>query len=175
MATRRSSRKVEVPIESTANGTPISKRTTKTAEAPPLAGSPFLPTPLEAILLATYPATLLLGSLFSSLHPATRYAPYQAHSQSYAPDQAPSYFAKKSNVFNVYFVKIGWFWTTLAFTLLVFSHSSLGPALRPQLTKRRLQAMIRYLCITTVWIRNHSMVLWSTYHRSELQVDWWPV
>ena len=155
MSTRRSTRsktKVEVPLTSTSNGPLNSKRSATKVDSPPLAGSPFLPTPLEAILLALYPATLLLGSLFSSLHPASRNAPYQAHTQSYAPDQAPSYFARKSNVFNVYFVKIGWFWTTLAFILLVLSHPSLGPPLRPTVTKRRVQAAIRYSCITLVWI-----------------------
>ena len=111
-----------------------------------------MPTALETILLAIYPGTLLLGSIFSMLHPASRNAPYISHSQSYAPDQAPSYFAKKSNVFNVYFVKIGWFWTTLAFFFLIFTHASLGPPLRPSLTRRRIQAAIRYLCITSVWI-----------------------
>ena len=152
MATRRSTRKVEVPIPSTSNGSPGSSTTSMKVDSPPLAGSPFLPTPLEAILLAIYPGTLLLGSLFSSLQPASRNAPYQAHTQSYAPDQAPSYFARKSNIFNVYFVKIGWLWTTLAFFLFVFSHPSLGPSLRPSLTKRRIQALARYLCITLVWV-----------------------
>lgn len=152
MATRRSQVKTEVPIPSKSNGTTASKRTATRIDSPPLAGSPFLPTPLEAILLAVYPGTLLLGSISSSLHPASRNAPYIPHSQSYDPAQAPSYFAKKSNVFNVYFVKIGWFWTTLAFFFLIFSHSSLGPSWRPAITRHRLQAGIRYLCITAVWI-----------------------
>lgn len=143
--------KTEVPIPSTSNGA-SSRRKITSVDAPPLAGSPFLPTALETILLAVYPGTLILGSIFSMLHPASRNAPYLAHSQSYAPDQAPSYFAKKSNVFNVYFVKIGWFWTTLAFFFLIFTHASLGPPLRPTLTRRRIQAAVRYLCITSVWI-----------------------
>ena len=116
------------------------------------ASSPFLPTPLEGALLAIYPATLVFGSLFSSLHPASRHATYLPSSQAYAINEAPSYFAKKSNVFNVYFVKIGWFWITLAFFLLVISHTSLGPPLTPKLTKRRLQATVRYLSITAVWV-----------------------
>ncbi len=154
MTTRRSKTTVEVPISSTPNGTPSrSKRKPATkVDSPPIAGSPFLPTPLEAILLAIYPGTLLLGSLFSTLQPASRNAPYLPHSQSYDPTFAPSYFAKKTNLFNVYFVKIGWFWTTLAFFLIVFSHSSLGPPLRPGLTKRRIQAITRYLAVTAVWI-----------------------
>ena len=144
--------KAENPIPSTPNGTSSSKTTGEKVDSPSLAGSPFLPTLLEAILLAIYPGTLLLGSLFSSLQPASRNAPYVPHKQSYLPELAPSYFAKKSNVFNVYFVKIGWFWITLAFFLLVISHPSLGPPLKPTLTKRRIQAAVRYSCITMVWI-----------------------
>lgn len=115
-------------------------------------GSPFLPTALEAVLLAIYPITLVFGSLFSTLHPNTRFATYLPDSQSYDPRNAPSYFAKKSNIFNVWFVKIGWFWTTLAFALLIFSHSSLGPSFTLRITKRRAQAAIRYVTITTIWI-----------------------
>lgn len=114
--------------------------------------APFLPTPLEAGLLAIYPGTLLLGSLFSILNATNRNAPYSATSQSHPSHLAPSYFAKKSNVFNLYFVKIGWVWITAAFLLLVFTHTSLGPSLRPDLTKRRIQALARYASITTVWI-----------------------
>ncbi|KAK3726029.1 hypothetical protein LTR37_000177 [Vermiconidia calcicola] len=152
MATRRSTHRVEVPIPPASNGTPGSKRAATKIDSTPLAGSPFLPTALEATLLALYPGTLLLGSLFSILHPAARDATYQPWTQSYAPDQAPSYFARKSNVFNVYFVKIGWFWTTLVFFMLLFSHPSLGPPLNPVLTRRRLQASLRYLSVTVIWV-----------------------
>ncbi|CAK4028760.1 related to SCS3 Inositol phospholipid synthesis [Lecanosticta acicola] len=153
MATRRTTAKVEVPIPPSANGGP--KDTMKTATSqintPPPAGSPFLPTALEALLLSIYPGTLLLGSLVSILQPASRAATYLPHAQSYDPRNAPSYFAKKSNVFNVYFVKVGWIWITLAFFLHLFSHPSLGPPLRAQFTKRRSQAALRYLCITATW------------------------
>lgn len=149
MATRRQTTKVEVPIPSTANGS--TSPPTK-LDTPPPANSPFLPTALESILLAIYPGTLFLGSIFSILHPATRNATYLSHYQAYEPTTAPSYFAKKSNLFNVYFVKIGWFWITLAFVLFVLTHSSLGPPLRPVVTKRRLQAVLRYACVTVVWI-----------------------
>ena len=153
MATRRTKTKVEVPIPSSTNG-PTTRSQTRTTQidSPPIAGSPFLPTPLEAILLSIYPGTLLLGSIFSTLHPVTRNARYQPQLQSYPPGEAPSYFAKKSNVFNQYFVKIGWFWTTLAFVLLLISHSSLGPPLKLQITKRRIQALTRYALVTIVWI-----------------------
>ena len=73
-------------------------------------GSPYLPTPMETVLLLLYPATLVLGSLFALLNPATRASTYLSASQSHDPAFAPSYFAKKSNLFNQLFVKRGWFW-----------------------------------------------------------------
>jgi len=106
---------------------------------------------MEASLLAIYPATLLLGSLFSVLNSSTRNTPYSGVLQSHPPNLAPSYFAKKSNVFNVFFVKVGWIWTTAAFFLFIFSHSSLGPRFSPTLTPRRLKATLRYLLVTAVW------------------------
>lgn len=149
MTTRRSTTKIEVPIPQRSNG---GTRATATVDAPSISGSPFLPTPLEAALLAIYPVTLFFGSVFSTIHPSTRNAPYSSTSQSYEATAAPSYFARKSNVFNLYFVKIGWFWTTLAFFLLLFSHPSHGPPFSLQFTKRRLQASLRYLSTTLVWI-----------------------
>ncbi|KAI4255529.1 MAG: hypothetical protein L6R42_006680 [Xanthoria sp. 1 TBL-2021] len=75
--------------------------------------------PAEALLLLTYPSLLLLGSLFSLLDPSARAAPYSATSQSHPPDMAPNYFALKKNVFNVWFVKVGWFWFTVAWAVWV--------------------------------------------------------
>ncbi|KAI5369256.1 Putative Fat storage-inducing transmembrane protein [Septoria linicola] len=149
MATRRPN-KVEINVPIPPRAAETIKSTADKLDSP--RGSPFLPTILEASLLAIYPATLLLGSLFSILHPASRNATYVASSQSYDPLDAPSYFAKKSNIFNVYFVKVGWFWTTLAFFVLIFTHSSHGPAFRVQFTKRRVQAIARYVVITTIWV-----------------------
>ena len=88
--------------------------------------SPCLPTRVELLIFAAYPIILLVGSLFSQLSPSTR-APatgstYSHAHQSFQPaSEAPSYFATKRNVFNVYFVKIGWLWCAVAlaaFTLL---------------------------------------------------------
>lgn len=163
MATRRPHKvEVDVPIPPTTDtiSTPAPVPTTTTTNGPQdatgsmdsLRGSPFLPTALEGTLLALYPVTLFLGSLYSMIHPASRKATYLPSTQSYDPQDAPSYFAKKSNVFNVYFVKIGWFWTTLAFFTLIFTHSSHGPPFRLQLTKRRVQAIFRYMTITAVWV-----------------------
>ncbi|KAL8771981.1 MAG: hypothetical protein Q9209_002646 [Squamulea sp. 1 TL-2023] len=75
--------------------------------------------PAEAFLFITYPALLLLGSLFSLLDPSARAAPYSASSQSHPPESAPNYFALKRNVFNIWFVKVGWFWFTVAWAVWV--------------------------------------------------------
>ncbi|KAI9872955.1 MAG: hypothetical protein M1830_001030 [Pleopsidium flavum] len=114
--------------------------------------TPFLPTSLEALLLAIYPSTLLLGSLFSLLDPSARAAPYSTLSQSHPPDLAPSYFAQKRNFFNVFFVKIGWFWTTVAFFIFLFMHPSTGPSKSLVLTPRRVQAALRWGILTLWWM-----------------------
>jgi len=132
------------------NGTPYTKIQEATSTSSN--GSPFLPTFLETALLLAYPATLLLGSLFSILNAQNRNTPYSSTSQSHPHEVAPSYFARKSNIFNVYFVKIGWFWMTAAFFLFVFGHSSLGPRARLVLTPRRVKATLRYLIVTFVWM-----------------------
>ncbi|CAF9903823.1 MAG: hypothetical protein ALECFALPRED_002996 [Alectoria fallacina] len=111
----------------------------------------LLPTPLETLLLATYPSTLLLGSLFSFLDPSARHAPYNPITQSHPPSEAPSYFARKSNLFNVLFVKIAWFWVTLAFFLFLILHSSTGPSRGLVLTPRRLRGTLRWGLITLWW------------------------
>lgn len=149
MATRRTKTKVEVPIPAAANASHRGDTDSSMTAIDSPASSPWLPTPLEAILLSLYPGTLLLGSLFSTLTVNDKVTPYIGALQSYAPDNAPSYFAKKSNIFNVYFVKIGWVWITAAFFLFVASHKSLGPAL--QVTSRRIQAVARYVCGTLIW------------------------
>lgn len=123
--------------------------TTTTASKP---RSPFLPTTLEAVLISLYPLTLLLGSLFSTLSPTNRAAPYNTASQSHPAEFAPSYFARKRNIFNLYFVKIGWFWSTAALALFLMTHPSLGPPLRPLPTPRRLRALLRYAAVTAVWV-----------------------
>jgi hypothetical protein len=114
--------------------------------------SPFQPTSLEALLLVTYPATLILGSLYSLLDPATRASPYSASSQSHVHELAPSYFAQKSNLFNVIFVKRGWFWVTISYFLFLFTHPSTGPSRQPALTPKRIQGIIRWGIVTAWWI-----------------------
>ena len=132
------------------NGVPLTAGMPSGTIRPPTSSarrSPFLPTRLEAQLIAIYPATLLLGSIFSTLSPTTRSAPYSAASQSHPPEFAPSYFAQKKNVFNVYFVKVGWFWTTIAFAMFLTFHPGFGQGL----STRRVRAVLRYAAVTTWW------------------------
>lgn len=109
--------------------------------------SPFLPTSLERICLAAFPAILLFGTIFSSISPQTRAAPYDPIAQSHVQDSgfSPSYFAKKSNVFNVVFVKRGWAWITLAFAAFLFTHPSTAVA------GRRVRAGLRWALVTAFW------------------------
>ncbi|TKA30963.1 hypothetical protein B0A50_01931 [Salinomyces thailandicus] len=153
MATRRTTTRVEVPLPDR-NNPPT---TNSTRPAHPTASQtttthPSLPTPLEALFLTIYPLTLLLGSLASHLSPATRSATYNPTTQAYDPSTAPSYFARKSNLFNVYFVKIGWFWISLAWACFVLGHGSLKSHGQGLLGRRRVQAGVRYVVVTCVWI-----------------------
>ncbi|KAI0393913.1 inositol phospholipid synthesis and fat-storage-inducing TM-domain-containing protein [Xylariaceae sp. FL0594] len=108
--------------------------------------SPFLPTPLERVLFAVYPLILVFGAFFSVLSPETRGAPFDAAQQSHVEALAPSYFARKDNIFNVLFVKRGWLWITVAFAGFVASH----PAFRN--TRRVAQAILRWALVTGWWI-----------------------
>ncbi|RSL80402.1 hypothetical protein CEP51_006598 [Fusarium floridanum] len=110
--------------------------------------SPFLPTPFERVGLALFPVVLVFGTIFSILSPETRAAPYDHVAQAHVQDikVAPSYFALKSNVFNVVFVKRGWAWITVAFFLFIFTHPSTADA------GRRVRAVFRWAAVTTIWI-----------------------
>ncbi|ODM23821.1 hypothetical protein SI65_01410 [Aspergillus cristatus] len=115
---------------------------------------------LPPIALLIYPITLLIGSLYSSISPTAR-APNHAHPAPLAPSLATdinlssppespvNYFARKDNIFNVYFVKIGWLWLTLAFASLLISQ----PTYRQTATSSRriAQACLRYALATTAW------------------------
>jgi hypothetical protein len=96
--------------------------------------------PPSAYLLLLYPLVLAAGSLFSVLSPS-------ATSTDLGPNQPQNYFAGKRNLINLYFVKIGWFWTTLAFALL---QATARP--RPSSTHRHYtQALTRFALITLTW------------------------
>jgi len=117
--------------------------------APRTALSAFLPTPLESLLLLTYPATLLLGSLSTTLNPHIPWEHYNPAQQSFAAAHAPSYFARKTNALNVYFVKAGWFWATLALAIFAATHRALGTPLRA--SRRRGALALRWALATAVW------------------------
>lgn len=110
--------------------------------------SPFLPSPLERLVLAFFPLLLVFGTLFSVLSPDTRAAVYDPISQSYAqdPSVAPNYFARKSNVFNVVFVKRGWGWISAALLGFVATHPSFAAS-----PARRARAGIRWAGVTACW------------------------
>lgn len=129
------------------------------------------PVTLLSAVLLIYPATLLLGSLFSAISPTARHsrdlsdsfpqpagplAPSLA-SDLYLSDGPVNYFARKNNIFNVYFVKIGWLWTTAAFASLLIFQPLYASSHRESLSqqearfRRTLQAILRYTLATTVW------------------------
>ncbi|GAM90222.1 hypothetical protein ANO11243_082640 [Dothideomycetidae sp. 11243] len=103
-----------------------------------------LPVSPETLLFALYPVILILGSLWSTITVDTTLSPYNADLQSHEPATAPSYFARKDNLLNIYFVKRGWAWLTLAFLLQASRHASD--------TKRLAQAGLRYAAATATWI-----------------------
>ncbi|KAK4464052.1 FIT family protein scs3 [Cladorrhinum samala] len=110
--------------------------------------NPYLPTPTEIVLLVAYPILLMFGAMFAVLSPTVRAAPYDEATQSHIqdPSLAPSYFARKNNLFNVLFVKRGWGWITLSFFVFLFTH----PAVKsPQ---ARIKASIRWGVITAWWV-----------------------
>ncbi|TQV94458.1 hypothetical protein V2A60_005500 [Cordyceps javanica] len=114
--------------------------------------SPFVPTPVERLALGIFPLLLVFGSLFALLSPDTRALTYDAASQSHrAADggAAPNYFARKSNIFNVYFVKRGWGWTTAALLGFVLTHPAAGGGGGPA---ARARAVARWAALTTWWV-----------------------
>lgn len=86
-------------------------------------------TPSELLIALLYPATLVLMSLFTSLSPSAA--------------ATTSYFSHKRNIFNVYFVKYGWLWTSAIFAV----HTS---RLHPSVP--RSKAFLRWALVTLWWI-----------------------
>ena len=120
---------------------------------------PIPPIPSSYILLI-YPFILALGSLFSNLSPVASPSHYteplgMASGLNTPTNHRPppiNYFASKHNLLNLYFVKIDWFWTTLAFVLLVFTTHATQPAKRPSSLNKTLQATLRWTIVTATWI-----------------------
>ncbi|KAI1399569.1 inositol phospholipid synthesis and fat-storage-inducing TM-domain-containing protein [Hypoxylon fuscum] len=110
--------------------------------------TPYLPTPLETLTLGVYPIILVFGTLFSILSPETRGAPYDTEGQSHVASEAPSYFARKDNVFNTLFVKRGWGWISVAFAVFLLTH----PALQAGSGLRKVRAATRWALVTGWWV-----------------------
>ncbi|RVX70571.1 hypothetical protein B0A52_05222 [Exophiala mesophila] len=107
----------------------------------------------SSYLLLIYPAILAIGSLYSVISPTT-FSPTtrplapgltSAHEVDHIPT---NYFSGKRNIFNIYFVKLGWFWTTLAFMLL---QTTTRPHHKYS-SKHYIQAAVRYGLITLSWV-----------------------
>ncbi|KKP00610.1 hypothetical protein THAR02_07297 [Trichoderma harzianum] len=113
---------------------------------------PYLPTPLERIALGVFPAILVFGTIFSIVSPDIRASEYDHVSQSHHqdPSKSPGYFARKNNVFNVFYVKRGWGWITFAFvfSLLVQPTGKTPPAV---VLMRRIRAGLRWVAVTGWW------------------------
>ncbi|EHY57637.1 hypothetical protein HRR83_005455 [Exophiala dermatitidis] len=104
-------------------------------------------------LLIVYPIILSLGSLWSVISPAASPPPTAPLAAGVTSDLNPphfhqtNYFAGKRNLINIYFVKMGWFWSTLAFVLL-------QATTRPRSSiaqKHYIQAGLRYALVTLSW------------------------
>lgn len=99
---------------------------------------------LYALLLA---ATVLAGTLYSSYYLGTAGSVSRARipgSHQHVLN-LPSYFADKRNIFNQWFVKLGWAWTTLAFLFCLLA--------RPQYSFRAfLKPVLRYSLATAYWL-----------------------
>ncbi|ROT36193.1 hypothetical protein SODALDRAFT_300573 [Sodiomyces alkalinus F11] len=155
--TRRALAEERHAMSSSSPSSPYPPSTATTGSlVPTRRNSPFLPTPLETAILALFPALLAFGTLFSVLSPQVRRAEFDPTTQSHAqhPDEAPGYFARKDNLLNVFFVKRGWFWTTVAFAAFVLTHPTFrggrgaGGGSSP---KRFVTACTRWALITGAW------------------------
>ncbi|KAM5429305.1 putative ATP adenylyltransferase [Microsporum canis] len=105
-----------------------------------------------ALLLAIYPITLIVGSVYSRISPTAN--PPSPSSISSQTSEPVNYFARKGNVFNVYFVKIGWLWMSLAFlSLLLTQQAFISKRISADCRLRRVgQALFRYSIVTFSWI-----------------------
>ena len=133
-----------------ANGTPVSSPNRTTSQT-----HHKIPT----IALALYPGILLLGSLYALISPTANPATDVSSATNAGPTgpnhgtKPVNYFARKNNIFNVYFVKIGWLWTTAAFLSLLLTYPAFNSRRIDVNTRlRRIwQACFRYALITVSW------------------------
>ncbi|OAX81508.1 hypothetical protein ACJ72_04152 [Emergomyces africanus] len=147
-------------MPSTTNAAPPNGLARKPSTLGSISSRPLFPQP-PPLTLALYPLTLLLGSLYSVISPTARPFANASSSPGVAPDldtNPVNYFARKGNIFNVYFVKVGWLWTTLAFISLLLTQPAFnGELLSAYIRLKRVgQATVRYFLVTTTW--------WLTTH-----------
>jgi hypothetical protein len=107
---------------------PLSNGTTKAKPPSPVLSAHPTFTPSELAIAISFPATLILASIFHTFSPTE--------------EASTSYFSHKTNLFNTVFVKYGWFWTTLAFIVHL---ARLRPALRNR-------ALLRWSVATLWWV-----------------------
>lgn len=88
----------------------------------------------------------MFGSIFALLSPSVRSAAYDHAAQAHTRETAPSYFARKDNIFNVFFVKRGWAWITGTFLTFLATHPGFTGAAR-----RRASAGVRWALVTGWW------------------------
>ncbi|KAI8983551.1 inositol phospholipid synthesis and fat-storage-inducing TM-domain-containing protein [Pilobolus umbonatus] len=86
--------------------------------------------PHQIVPLVLYLSTVLTAFLYTTI--------------GNPPD---TYFASKRNIFNVFFVKVGWFWVTLVF----FAHLYFVRSKRLQNTNTFIQGTLRYALMTFYW------------------------
>ena len=84
-----------------------------------------------------------LGTIYSLVYGTALDTSNPAFHDTIRPDGQTSYFAQKSNVFNVYFVKMAWGWTSVAF-FGVFLTS-------PPSIHRPTRRTARWVVTTFVW------------------------
>lgn len=143
---------------SSSNNISISSTTTRPLQK--LSRSTKTQPPIHVLLL--YPSLLVIGTLYAIISPEANHggsnhryvspsspsAPGLASSVNMPPQHEPlSYFARKDNVLNLYFVKVGWFWTTLAFASLLATQRAYTARL-----ERVPRALLRYALVTGSWI-----------------------
>ncbi|CRG85812.1 FIT family protein scs3 [Talaromyces islandicus] len=112
-----------------------------------------------AIALIIYPITLIVGSIYSVISPTARPSRkgpdtgINVSSSDGSGNSSPAnYFARKNNIFNLYFVKVGWVWITFAFLGLLLTQPYFTKASSSGLRgKRSAQAFLRYSVVTLAW------------------------
>ncbi|CAG8593947.1 25041_t:CDS:2, partial [Cetraspora pellucida] len=97
----------------------------------------------QLLLLIFYVGTVILGSLRSIINPPPK-----------------SYFSRKDNVFNLWFVKIGWLWTSLIFVLYSWKviHNNKLNQLKWSFVRLGIATLYWYL--VTQWFFGPSIIDW---------------